>query len=169
MAFPKDMNLDIKELAEWISYDPFTGKLTWKRAMRGTFAGSDCGYRDKRGYINIRFGEYRLLGHRVGWALVNMKWPANQIDHKNRNPSDNRICNLREATDNQNKANTTVRKNKIYSSYKGVTWDKRRNKWCTSIYRKGRQKFLGYFEKEEDAYFAYCREAIRYDGEFVRI
>jgi hypothetical protein len=40
--------------------------------------------------------------------------------------------------------------NKI-SKYKGVTWNKQRNKWKVSIYKNGENNFLGYFEKELDA------------------
>ena len=37
------------------------------------------------------------------------------------------------------------------SGYKGVCWDKRRERWETYIHFKGRKRFLGYFESKEDA------------------
>jgi len=38
-----------------------------------------------------------------------------------------------------------------YNSYRGVTFDKRRNKWQTSKKIKGKVKFLGYFSTAEEA------------------
>jgi hypothetical protein len=45
------------------------------------------------------------------------------MDHVNGDRADNRWCNLREATQSQNQANTSMRADNI-SGYKGVCWHK---------------------------------------------
>jgi hypothetical protein len=45
------------------------------------------------------------------------------------------------------------------SNYRGVSWNKRRQKWEAQIRIAGKPKGLGYFHLEEDAASAYDREA----------
>ncbi len=36
------------------------------------------------------------------------------------------------------------------SKYKGVSWDKNKQKWVAIITRKGKKKFLGQFKEDEE-------------------
>ena len=47
------------------------------------------------------------------------------IDHKNRNPLDNRKCNLRIADKSTNAMNREAQSNSS-TGYKGITWDKQK-------------------------------------------
>jgi hypothetical protein len=48
---------------------------------------------------------------------------------------------------------------KEYSSkYKGVSWDKKSNKWAAYITINSKSKYLGYFTSEEEAYDVYCKQ-----------
>jgi hypothetical protein len=58
--------------------------------------------------------------------------PKGDLDHINRDPSDNRFCNLREATPKQNGANTRVPASST-SGANGVCWHKLARKWQVSI------------------------------------
>jgi hypothetical protein len=168
MAAPRDISLDIEILRRFISYDPVSGILTWIAPRQGVVVGSRAGSADKRGYVNIRFGAYRLLGHRVGWALTYGRWPSDQLDHRDLDPSHNWLSNLREATEAQNKANTGRHSDRLYDAAKGVYWDKRRSKWMASIYRNGKGQFIGYFDQKAEAAVAYARRSKEIDGEFSR-
>ena len=87
-----------------------------------------------------------------------------EVDHINGDKLDNRLCNLRLCTSQQNKYN---RKSSWGSSkFKGVTFNKRAKKWAANI-KDNKYMFLGYFEKEEEAALAYNREAARLHGEFA--
>lgn len=51
------------------------------------------------------------------------------------------------------------------SKFKGVSWNKRRLKWGTSIYKNGKTHFLGYFNNEEEAAKTYDAKARELYGE----
>ena len=60
--------------------------------------------------------------------LHNFILGESRVDHKNRNPLDNRKSNLRKSSQAQNFRNISKRKN-TSSKYKGVAWDKSRRKF----------------------------------------
>ena len=60
--------------------------------------------------------------------------------------TDNRICNLRPVTNQQNAFNVNA---------KGYTWDKFTNKWRSQIMLNGKNICLGRYKIEEDARQAY--------------
>jgi hypothetical protein len=69
------------------------------------------------------------------------------VDHKNNDKQDNRLENLQLVSQRENSS-----KDKNGSSkYTGVSWDKQRSKWKSSIQINGKLKYLGYFDLEEEA------------------
>ena len=90
-----------------------------------------------------------------------------EIDHINLNPLDNRRENLRIATTQQNCKN----KNKYStntSGFKGVSFNKQKQKFEARISIDGKKKFLGYFATAVGAHEEYKRAAIQHNGEFAR-
>eukprot|EP00984_Skeletonema_dohrnii_P005687 scaffold2005_cov115-Skeletonema_dohrnii-CCMP3373.AAC.8 len=51
------------------------------------------------------------------------------------------------------------------SKYKGVTFEKQRNKWKARIDIEGKQWCIGYFENEEEAAADYARAVFKYKGQ----
>lgn len=90
------------------------------------------------------------------------------VDHKNGNTLDNRRCNLRHATHQQNMRNRKMQSNNV-SGYRGVAWNKRAKVWVASIKVNGVQTHLGSFASVEDAYAAYCVASATHHGEFARV
>lgn len=86
------------------------------------------------------------------------------VDHVNRNPLDNRRCNLRPATRSQNLANRTNQGGG--SHYKGVSWSKRSRKWQARITVQRKLVYSDYFPTELDAAKAYDTEVVKHFGEF---
>lgn len=83
-----------------------------------------------------------------------MSCPDNMyVDHINGNRFDNRKCNLRICTNQENNFNT-IKKTTNTSGYKGVWFDKDRNKWVSEIKCNNIKVFLGRFNIIEDAVFS---------------
>ena len=86
-----------------------------------------------------------FLGHKLcGHELV--------IDHINDNKLDNRVDNLQIVTA---RYNTLKTKENYSSQYKGVIWDKERDKWISRIKINGKTNFLGRFSSEHEAHLSY--------------
>jgi hypothetical protein len=145
-----------------LNYDQETGIFTWKYdGTRGVKAGHITGTKMKSGYLMLCVKGKRLLAHRVAWLLVHGEFPFGNIDHVNRDKSDNRIANLRLATCEQN-AQNRLKNCKNTSGFKGVTWHKRDERWQAAITVKGKVLHLGYYKVLVDASNAYIEASKKY-------
>jgi HNH endonuclease len=89
------------------------------------------------------------------------------IDHKDGNPFDNRVSNLRVATPRQNQQNQQVQKNNT-SGMKGVYWKKSSGRWQVYITEDYQRTYFGCFHDLEIAARFYDVIAIQLWGEFAR-
>jgi hypothetical protein len=88
-------------------------------------------------------------------------------DHKNHDTLDNRrSCSIRIATSSQNKMNRRGNKNRL-GPYKGVSFDKSRNKFHAQIKINGKCTHIGRFVSEVNAAQAYNILAEMHFGEFA--
>lgn len=88
-------------------------------------------------------------------------------DHISTDTLDNSRLNLRAATRGQNMANSGKRRNNT-SGYKGVSWNKQRNRWIAQIKVDGVGRYLGLFKDPAMAHAKYMQAAIELFGEFAR-
>jgi len=95
------------------------------------------------------------------------------VDHKNRNPLDNRRTNLRESNNSQNNCNKgkikMINGKKTSSKCIGVTYDRKAGKWRARLNHEGIVENLGYHDSEESAGRAYDNAAKKYHGEFASL
>jgi hypothetical protein len=110
-------------------------------------------------------GRKNYSAHRLAWLYVYGEWPSDQIDHINRNRSDNRIANLRIATPTQNQANRSVCKRNT-TGFKGVTVDPRTGRFRAKIRVNGKRTHIGVFDSAEEAGAAYVAASRRVYGDF---
>lgn len=87
------------------SYDATTGVIS------RTDYPKALGSYDKDGYLIIKIRSRQFKAHRLAWFLYYGHFPSREIDHINRNRSDNRICNLREVNRTENVHNVTIKPN----------------------------------------------------------
>jgi len=113
----------------------------------------------KRGYAaNTKLGYMHRLIMKPDKDMV--------IDHIDNDPLNNRKINLRVCHQHENVKNQLIRTG--YSSiYKGVSWDKNRNKWISVISLNGANIHIGRFDTEIEAAKAYDAKAIYLFGEFA--
>jgi hypothetical protein len=156
--------LTAEYLRSVLHYEPETGILTWKvRTARRVKVGDVAGSQDGGGYLRIKVLSRDYLAHRLAWLYVYGSWPKDQLDHVNRNRSDNRISNLREVTNKQNQQNKSKRSDNT-SGHPGVYWRKRAPKWVAQITHNYKQIHLGYFDDLEAAIAARKAGELRYWG-----
>ncbi|MCP9269869.1 HNH endonuclease [Xenorhabdus sp. XENO-1] len=143
-----------KRLRELLRYSPETGIFTWlDNTRRGIRPNAVAGSLNN-GYITIAVDGRQYRAHRLAWLHVYGKWPNKMIDHINRIKSDNRIANLREATNAENQRNVEVgKKNK--SGFKGVFWEPSRRKWKARAQLNNKKYTIGRFDEIENAIAAY--------------
>lgn len=117
----------------------------------------------------------RGVGGRAGKALYLHRFILDvkdgmDTDHINHIKIDNRKCNLRSCTTNQNAYNSAGRKSKFSTSrFKGVSWSKDRKKFEVQTTFGGKNIHLGRFDSEVDAARVYNKWALEKHGEFAFI
>lgn len=158
----------LKLCNEYLSYNQDNGNLTWikKKAGRNTI-GVIAGGKHRGGYISLGLKGRKYLAHRIAFLMYH-KYLPNFLDHINGIKSDNRIINLRECTLQQNNFNLPIRKSNT-SGYKGVSFDKSRNKFAVRIQLNGRNLYIGRFTCKHDAAWEYNKAALRHFGEFAHL
>lgn len=115
---------------------------------------------DSKGYCNVRLSKNKVAKTKrvhqlVAIAFLNHTPDGTNklvVDHINNIKADNRLENLQILT---NRENISKGKGCFLSNYKGVTWEKSRNKWKSRIRINGKLKHLGYFINELEASNAY--------------
>ena len=148
---PQRPELTAEYLRSILSYDPETGIFTRKvRTSTRVKVGDVAGSADGIGYLRIRLQSRKYKAHRLAWLYTYGEWPKDQIDHINRNRSDNRIANLREVTNKQNGQNRSKPSSNT-SGYQGVHWNKQSSKWQVKIKHNCKDIHLGYFAYLEEA------------------
>ena len=111
--------------------------------------GAIAGCSDGRGYRQTCVDGKLYKNHRIIWLWHYGYLPENDIDHINKDRSNSRIENLREATRSCNMRNQKQRQS--VSGIKGVFWNERRGKWQAHIEILNRKIQLGRTDSKIEA------------------
>lgn len=157
------MAITLERLKEALEYNQETGEFrrllsTGARAKIGAVAGS----KRNDGYVTIKLDKHRFYAHRLAWLFENGGYPSGLIDHINGNTSDNRICNLRDASISVNTQNQRRPMKSNKSGVLGVSPNGRG--FMARINTDGITKYLGNFKTATEAGSAYI-SAKRIDHE----
>jgi hypothetical protein len=156
-----------ENIRDLLAYDPETGILTRlvrtsNRIKVGDVAGS---FSKTSGYINVRVNGKLYLAQRIAWFLHYGVDPGEtRIDHEDTDGANNRITNLRKATNGQNRANSTP---SCESGMKGA-YRLPSGRYQASITVNENPIYLGSFDTAEEAHAAYMAAANVHFGEYAR-
>jgi len=154
------------ELSRHLSYDPFTGLGTWlispcNSVQVGAPAGSYC-----KKYVRINYKTKRYKAHRLFWFLQTGHDPGElTVDHFDRNPSNNKFCNLRLADVSQQGCNKSKPVNNT-SGQRGVHFHKKTQKYMAYIKIDQKQLYLGLYKTFNQAVAARQAKELELFGEF---
>jgi len=150
--------LNQSELHNMLLYNEDTGIFTWKSKPHGKVQVGDIAGTKKDGYIIIKINKVAYRAHRLAFLYKFGYLPENDIDHIDKNRSNNKWSNLREVSKQCNQRNCSIAKNNK-TKVIGVSFDEWTNKWIVSITINRVRKHLGRFSDFLEAVFhRYCAE-----------
>ena len=145
------MKLTQERLKELLGYDPETGVFIWKVANTNRIrVGGVAGYLHHSGYLNISINGKTYQSHRLAFLYMEGYLPENDVDHIDRNRSNNKWKNLREVSRSCNLRNCKIRETNK-SGITGVCFNKRDKKWMATIRIPKQNINLGYFDNLTNA------------------
>ena len=146
------MNTTYEKLKEILSYNPETGLFTWLiKSCTTKSPGDIAGHTHKKtGYVSITINKKFNSDHRLAWLYMTGENPTGCIDHINQIRSDNRWCNLRDVTVQENNKNRRLNKNNK-SGVGGVYFEKISGKWEVRIKCNKKAHYFGRYKTLEEA------------------
>lgn len=143
-------------LAKDLHYDPHSGYFWWTKRMSrsvqsGSIGGSISDNGPRQGYRTFAYKNKKIRAHRLAWFMFYGDVPESCVDHINGDRQDNRISNLRLATNEQNQKN---RKNNNCGKTWGTQFHKnmKYKKYSAGFRINGKHKSLGYYATREEAH-----------------
>lgn len=136
-----------------LRYDPDTGEWTWLIRKKG-ISNVHAGTRNSLGYKVIKINQKIYRGSRLAWLFMTGEWPSGTIDHKDRDPTNDRWINLADVSKSDQSRNRTLKKKKT-SLPRWVTKTHESKNFSANVRDKnGKIKYLGSYKCPTKAYFA---------------
>lgn len=126
----------------------FTDERIWK-SWNNRFAGIEAGSLNRLGYRIIGVKGMRYMAHRLLWKVASGGDEPDELDHIDRNPSNNALANLRVATRSENNRNRSLSKYNT-TGFCGV-YASPRGRWIAQLKINGRPHHLGMFSTIDEA------------------
>ena len=137
-------------LQEMFTLDATRGVLLRNKSVTSYKAGSVAGTPTRDGHLITGVGKERYLVHRIVYFMAHGVDPVGMlVDHINGDPSDNRPCNLRLATVQQNGRSRHRNRSDNVSGESNVSWNARWNRWQVSIGVGGKRVQRRFRDKHE--------------------
>ena len=121
---------------------------------------------NNRPYRKMGINKKTVYVHHAIFLLHHGYLPG-YIDHEDGNSLNNKIENLRPATQSQNMGNSRMKSNNT-SGYKGVTFRKDTGKWKAAVMVNGKHIGLGSHATKEEAHQAYIVGSQKHFGQFSK-
>ena len=174
------MNINISNLDSTIEHwGSIDGYLNYQVSWWGRVVNTKTGRILKNsvgshGYLQVGLSKNGKLRTRCIHVMVAQTWVLNPedkkcVDHIDGDRTNNHYENLRYATYFENGGNRKKQTGNSSSIYKGVSWNKKSNKWSVQIRKNGVKQHLGYFESEQEAGGAYNTAAVLYFKNYAKL
>lgn len=144
-----------ERLKELLNYNPDTGIFTRIGGTGARKIGKQSGCVCKAGYIVLGVDYKVYFAHRLAWLYMNGINPSEQVDHINGIRTDNRICNLRLASNSENSQNQRKARKDNASGLAGACYVKSSKNYKSQIKINCKTIHLGFFPSAIDAHNAY--------------
>jgi hypothetical protein len=139
--------LTAKRLRELLHYDRHLGWFMW---ATGAKAGAAAGNLNASlGYVCIGIDGRDYYAHRLAYLFIEGCFPSAEIDHVDRNKSNNAWANLRPASRKQNSENASLQANNS-SGARGI-YRVPSGRWVAKIKHHQRSLHLGTFDVKRAA------------------
>ena len=167
MKMAQKTKLTAARLREVLDYCPETGEFSRRSTSR---ASKPVGRVRPDGYLVISVDNQLHLAHRLAWLHVYGVWPSCHIDHINGNPADNRISNLREATNGENMQNQRRAHRNSQTGALGGHPHKENGNYVAQIRVDGKTRHIGSYRTAEEAHYAYlqAKRRLHPNGEIAK-
>lgn len=154
------------EIKERLNYNPKTGIFIWIKPnpmAKKMKAGDVAGTKSKRdGYIRIKFNGKSYLAQRLAFLWMEGRFPKHQMDHDDRDRSNNKWDNLGELTLGKNLRNKSLYKNNS-SGTNGIYFEEKSGKWRARIRVNNKMIHLGRFIEKDNAIKARKEAELKYN------
>ena len=139
-----------KELKKLIHYDPHTGLIT--RLSTNVHCGIVHTSKQRSNYkrIVVNLSSKQYLAHRLAWLYMTGEWPE-EIDHIDKDPTNNVWSNLRNVSHGENQKNRSIQVNNK-TGIPGVRKMPHNDKFRAEIQVNGKGLFL----TEKHDFFEVC-------------
>jgi len=141
--------------------------LVWKKRKGSrTKVGKQAGslHKENNRY-SIRYDGKLYYCYRVVYYLRTGEDPGEyEVDHKTHETHTNN--DLRLATHAENMSNHSIHRTNT-SGFRGVSFDKKTNKWAAYIYIANKKISLGFYPTKQLAAHAFNAAAVEYRGDFA--
>lgn len=155
----------LRKMKKVCVYDPIKGTFTRIKSYgKRLKAGEPWGH-FHHGYTAGCINSEKYPCSKLAWLWVYGEYPKEIMDHINRDRADDRIVNLRKASESENHWNIGM-KSCNTSGFKGVTFNKQTKKYNAYITVRYVKKNLGGFATPEEAHAKYVEASKLLHGEF---
>ena len=159
----------LEVLQSLLTYDPSTGILAWKPNLpyaKQRQAGKPAGTMSKGGYLRTSIGRRMYANNRIAWKMHYGTDPVGVVDHEDGDKLNNRIANMRDASQGKNTYNQ-VRRVDNTTGYKGVVFNRQRQRFTANLKVNGVAIKRRFFETPEAANDFVRAERERLHGDFT--
>jgi hypothetical protein len=125
-----------------LEYDPDGGDFIWLRSIGSNAKYSTAGYLSGQGYWYVKISRLKYQRGRLAYFYMTGEWPE-EIDHIDRDMSNDEWGKLRAATRARNEYNIGIRKDSK-NQYKGV-YRVPGGRFGAQIYVDYKRMYLGHF------------------------